>query len=77
MTNATAKSSFLATPKSDILCNTEVAKNAEISDCKNGRLPCCTSVLHKMPDFGVARQLDFVVALVIVADNSPLWFTGF
>ena len=49
-----------------------VAKNVEISDCKNGGLPCCTSVLHKMSDFGVARKLDFVVAWVIVTDNSPL-----
>ena len=35
-----------------------VAKNVEISDCKNGGLPCCASVLHKMSDFGVARNLD-------------------
>ena len=47
-------------------------KNVEISDYKIGGLPCCTSVLHKMSDFGVARKLNFVVALVIVADNSPL-----
>ena len=47
-----------------------VAKNVEISDCKNGGLTCC--VLHKMNDFGFARKLDFFVALVIVADNSPL-----
>ena len=87
MTNTTTKSSFLATPKSDILCNTEVqhgslqflqseisaffvtnnfcCKNVEISDCKNGGLWCCTSMLHKMFDFGVARKLDFVVALVV------------
>ena len=99
MTNATTKSSFRATPKSDILCNTEVQHGSppflqsEISTffatkifcckkcrnccCKNGRLPCCTSMLHKMSDFGVARKLDFVVALVIVADNSPLFFFYF
>ena len=60
MTNATAKSSFLATTKSYILYNTEVynfcnqhflqqkifvAKNVEISDCKNGGLPCCIKCL--------------------------------
>ena len=82
MTNATIKSSFLATPKSDILCNTEV---------QHGSPPFLQSeilTLQKMlkfliakmvdfrvaqnVDFGVARKLDFVIALVIVADTSPL-----
>ena len=95
MTNATTKLRFCATPKSDILCNTDVhhgsppflqseiltflqqnffvAKNAEISDCKNGRFPCCTSVLHKIYDFGVAQNLNFVVALVIAAHKFLLF----
>ena len=50
-----------------------VAKNVKISDCKNGRLPCCTSVLHKMSDFGVAQNLNFVVALVIAAHKFLLF----
>ena len=97
MTNATTKLRFCATPKSDILCNTDVqhgsppflqseiltflqqnffvAKNAEISDCKNGRFPCCTSVLHKIYDFGVAQNLNFVVALVIAAHKFLLSFS--
>ena len=93
MTNATTKSSFLATPKSDILCNTEVQhrslpflqsefqhflqqklfvakKNVEILIAK--MVDFRVAVLHKISDFGVARKLDFVVALVIVADNSLL-----
>ena len=49
-----------------------VAKNVKISDCKNGRFPCCTSVLHKMSDFGVAQNLNFVVALVIAAHKFLL-----
>ena len=49
-----------------------VAKNVKISDCKNGGLPCCTSVLHKMSDFGVAQNLNFVVALVIAAHKFLL-----
>ena len=97
MTNATTKLRFCATPKSYILCNTEVqhgnlpflqseisaffadirqksfvAKNVKISDCKNGGLPCRTSVLHKMSDFGVAQNLNFVVALVIAAHKFLL-----
>ena len=93
MTNATTKLRFCATPKSYILCNTEiyhfcnqkfqhflqqksfVAKNVKISDCKNGGLPCCTSVLHKMSDFGVAQNLNFVVALVIAAHKFLLCFS--
>ena len=50
-----------------------VAKNVKISDCKNGGLPCCTSVLHKMSDFGVAQNLNFVVALVIAAHKFLLY----
>ena len=36
-------------------------------------------MLQKMNDFGFARKLDFVVALVVVADNFPLraWFPLF
>ena len=73
-TSATRKSTIFAIRNFSIFYNKKgfVAKNVKISDCKNGGLPCCTSVLHKMSDFGVAQNLNFVVALVIAAHKFLL-----
>ena len=48
----------------------------EFCDAQNGGVSCCTKcpilVLHKMSDFGVAQNFDFVVALVIAAHEFSL-----